>query len=151
MKYIVVHTYDINRYLYYKVRCVAVCWHYNVQTLISPPVLKLWDTQGYLCTLGFLAKISFTPLHRGAFCQFSFRWIYSCYCSKSTWEETGKTHHCALSYHPGGCLGCQEKQKSSRKYNLYVWFAVFQPKWNEIKKKTFFRLRSILTVNSGRN
>ena len=37
---------------------------------------------------------------------------------------------------PGGCLGCPcpEKQTSSRDYNLFVWFAVFQPKWNYIKK-----------------
>ena len=51
-------------------------------------------------TLGFLAKISFTP----------------------------------LLYHPGGCLGCPEKQTSSRNYNLFVWSAVFQPKWNDIQK-----------------
>ena len=35
-------------YLYYKVRCVFVCHYCNIQTLTSPPVLKLWDTQGYL-------------------------------------------------------------------------------------------------------
>ena len=51
-------------------------------------------------TLGFLAKISFTP----------------------------------LLYHSGGCLGCPEKQTSSRNYNLLVWSAVFQPKQNDIKK-----------------
>ena len=34
--------------LYYKSRCLCVCQHSNVQTLTSPPVLKLWDTQGYL-------------------------------------------------------------------------------------------------------
>ena len=51
-------------------------------------------------TLGFLAKISFTP----------------------------------LSYHPGRCLGCPEKWKSPRNYNLFVWSAVFQPKWNDIRK-----------------
>ena len=51
-------------------------------------------------TLGFLAKISFTP----------------------------------LLYHPGRCLGCPEKWKSSRNYNLFVWSAVFQPKWNDIQK-----------------
>ena len=28
--------------------CVFVCGHSNVQTLTSPPVLKLWDSQGYL-------------------------------------------------------------------------------------------------------
>ena len=52
------------------------------------------------CTLGFLAKISFTP----------------------------------LLYPPGRCLGCPEKRTSSRNYNLFVWSAVFQPKWNDIKK-----------------
>ena len=36
------------RHLYYKVRCVFACHYRNVQTLTSPPVLKLWDTQGYL-------------------------------------------------------------------------------------------------------
>ena len=35
-------------YLYYKDRCVFVCGHYDVRTLTSPPILKLWDTQGYL-------------------------------------------------------------------------------------------------------
>ena len=34
--------------LYYKGRCLSVCQHSNVQTLTSPPILKLWDTQGYL-------------------------------------------------------------------------------------------------------
>ena len=34
--------------LYYKGRCLCVCGHSNVQMLTSPPVLKLWDTQGYL-------------------------------------------------------------------------------------------------------
>ena len=51
-------------------------------------------------TLGFLAKISFTP----------------------------------LLYHPGRCLGCQEKRISTRNYNLFVWSAVFQLKWNDIQK-----------------
>ena len=42
--------------------------------------------------------------------------------------------HYPLSYHPGWCLGCQEKWTSSRNYNLFVWSAVFQPKWNDIQK-----------------
>ena len=37
--------------------------------------------------------------HRGAFCQFPFRWIYYCHNSKSTGEETGKTHLCELLCH----------------------------------------------------
>ena len=37
-----------------------------------------------------------TALHRGAFCQFLFRWIYYCHSSKSTGKETGKSTsvHC---------------------------------------------------------
>ena len=35
-------------------------------------------------------------LHRGAFCQFPFRWIYYCHGSDSTGKETGKIHLCAL-------------------------------------------------------
>ena len=28
--------------------CLSVCGHSNVPTLTSPPILKLWDTKGYL-------------------------------------------------------------------------------------------------------
>ena len=35
------------------------------------------------------------PLHRGAFCQFPFRWIYYYSSNKSTGKKTGKTHLCA--------------------------------------------------------
>jgi hypothetical protein len=31
-------------------------------------------------------------VHRGAFFQFTFRWIYYCYSSKSTGKETGRTN-----------------------------------------------------------
>ena len=41
---------------------------------------------------------TFIVLHRGAFCQFPFRWIYYCHSSKSTGKETGKTHLCALHW-----------------------------------------------------
>ena len=34
--------------------------------------------------------------HRGAFCQFTFRWIYYCHSIKSTGKDTGKMHLCAL-------------------------------------------------------
>ena len=39
-----------------------------------------------------------------------------------------------LLHHPGGSLGCPERQTSSRNYNLFVLSAVLQPKWNFIKK-----------------
>ena len=32
------------------------------------------------------------PMHRGAFCQFPFRWIYYYGSNKSTGKETGKMH-----------------------------------------------------------
>ena len=37
-----------------------------------------------------------TTVHKGAFCQFSFRWIYYFHISKSTEKEAGKTHVCAV-------------------------------------------------------
>ena len=37
-------------------------------------------------------------VHRGAFYQFPFRWIYYYGSNKSTGKETGKTHLCALYY-----------------------------------------------------
>ena len=36
--------------------CVCVCQHFNV-LLTSPPVLKLWDTQGYLWLLYDLTEV----------------------------------------------------------------------------------------------
>ena len=39
-------------------------------------------------------------VHRGAFCQYTFRWIHYCHSSKSTGKETSKTHLCA----PDGIL-----------------------------------------------
>ena len=36
------------------------------------------------------------PMHRGAFCQFPFQWIYYYHRSKSTENKTGKTHLCAM-------------------------------------------------------
>ena len=35
-------------------------------------------------------------MHRGVFYQFSFRWIYYYGYNKSTGEENGKTHLCAV-------------------------------------------------------
>ena len=37
-------------------------------------------------------------VHRSAFCQFSFRWIYYCHSSKSTGKETEKMHLCVVCY-----------------------------------------------------
>ena len=51
------------------------------------------DIERYICYC-FVNKT--WGLHRGAFCQFSFRWIYYCHNSKSTGKETAKTHLCGL-------------------------------------------------------
>ena len=59
-------------------------------------------------------------------------------CLRNTWMVPytlgflAKISFTLLLYHPGRCLGCPEKQTSSRNYNLFVWSAVFQPKWNDI-------------------
>jgi hypothetical protein len=53
-----VQFYEICTYLlYYKGRCLSVCQHLNVQTLTSPPILKLWDTQGYLWLSSDLTEV----------------------------------------------------------------------------------------------
>ena len=46
---------------------------------------------GVWVVLLFLATV-----HRGAFCQFTFRWVYYCHSSKSTRKEIGKTYLCAV-------------------------------------------------------
>ena len=55
--------------------------------------------------------MSVFTLHRGAFCQFSFRCIYYCHCSKSIRKKTGKTHLCALRNPPIEVEFCLSKIK----------------------------------------
>ena len=40
----------------------------------------------------YVPLLLYLTLHRSAFCQFPFRWIYYCNSSESTRKETGKTH-----------------------------------------------------------
>ena len=42
-------------------------------------------------------------VHRGAFCQFPFRWIYYCHSSKSNGKKTGKTNLCVLVVYSNMC------------------------------------------------
>ena len=49
-----------------------------------------------LDAIQFEHNIQNLGLHRGAFCQFPFRWIYYCHSSKSTGKKAGKLHLCAL-------------------------------------------------------
>ena len=39
---------------------------------------------------------TFKPVHRGAFCQFPFRWIYYYGSNKSTVKEIGKMYLCVV-------------------------------------------------------
>ena len=55
-----------------------------------------YSAQSHWIIWNLFFKICFCTLHRGAFCQFPFRWVYYCHSSKSTGKETGKTHLCAL-------------------------------------------------------
>ena len=45
---------------------------------------------------GLLGWSPHQPIHRGAFCQSSFRWIYYYGNNKSTGKETSKSHLCAI-------------------------------------------------------
>ena len=56
-----------------------------------------------------------TALHRGAFCQSSFRCIYYYDSNKSTGKETGKTHLCAL---------CSDARVGERKKVVWQLFCM---------------------------
>ena len=69
------------------------------------------------------------PVHRGAFWQFPFRWIYYYDSNKSTGKETGKTHlkqdktSITRRHTPCRCLDLfckiQVRQRSCRSYPLW--------------------------------
>ena len=63
-----------------------------VETLSLVKLMLSRKLQPLICT------ITKQALHRGAFCQFPFRWIYFYGSNKSTGKETGKTHLCAMMY-----------------------------------------------------
>ena len=63
--------------------------YYNAQL----SKLKVYEGNSQNLTLFSIKK---SPLHRSAFCHFTFRWIYYYGSNKSTGKETGKTHLCAL-------------------------------------------------------
>ena len=73
---------------------VVTCRHKNILALVFFGTMEV-TTLGHFGTWTFW-HMDISALHRGAFCQFPFQWIYYCHSSKSTWKETGKTHLCAL-------------------------------------------------------
>ena len=65
-------------------------------------------------------------VHIGAFCQFTFWWIYYCHSIKSTGKETGKTHLCAVvrfsSFFSGGLITATVVNPLERKLaNAPLW------------------------------
>ena len=67
--------------------------------------VKRWDR----C---YIYYISDAVLHKGAFCQFPFRWIYYYGSNKSIGKGTGKTHLCVstvLLFYVVGLRRCRVK------------------------------------------
>ena len=50
----------------------------------------------FKCTASVYRQMTDELMHRGAFCQFPFRWIYYYGSNKFTGKETGKTHLCVM-------------------------------------------------------
>ena len=63
----------------------------------------------------FSSAVLSRSVHRGAFWQFPFRWIYYYSSNKSTGKETGKTHLCAVA---GICRG-----SSLKVYQIRIHFS----------------------------
>ena len=57
---------------------------------------SLKDDGTFLAIAYPFPTVFFCTMHRGAFCQFPFRWIYYYHSSKSTGKETGKPHLSAV-------------------------------------------------------
>ena len=95
---------------------LGLCWI----TAISLPKVKTTNAKGQkIHTLMCKRQIVWVkPMHRGAFCQFPFWWIYYYGSNKSTGKETGKTHNCAMA----------DKPKSVKLKNAFFW-EDFNPLW----------------------
>ena len=72
-------------------------------------------SNGQICVCEVLSS---RPVHRGALCQFLFRWIYYCHSSKSTGKKTDKMHLCAVYYSILNSFG-QRSQYISIKFPLH--------------------------------
>ena len=81
--------------------------------------------QTYLTTYNIVPSLNHlveSPLilHRDAFCQFLFRWIYYCYNRKSSGKETGKTHLCAV-HKPNIIVNLKMEQNSNSSCKVQVF------------------------------
>ena len=118
------------------------CTHLqNVSCPKREPTFWTWDDSSW----------GQETVHRGAFCHFSFQWIYYCHSSKSIGKETGKKHLCALTtswylhkiiirvwnkwaqFFKKKCLKNWSKSKCvKRKLSFNFWRPIWNlnPKWN---------------------
>ena len=76
-------------------------------------------------------------MHRGAFCQFPFRWIYYCHSSKSTGKEIGKTRLCAIG----------RNQAIPKRLSIF-YFHILESETLEIHGLLFLSLKSRPCENS---
>ena len=108
--------------------------------IISKVVDSRFLLDSYLRQKQFKFLIQNT-VHRGTFCQFSFRWIHSCHSSKSTGNETGKTHLCALlmflSLYP-------ETKKFNNIINIKAIFSFFVNNVGILRVKLFIKIIKLL-------
>ena len=85
------HVMLVSDFLYYTANILtaqsSVFYCVTVYTVLTCTALVTFDYYTKCCAV-----------HRGAFCQFPFQWIYYCYSSKSTRKKSGKTHLCAVVY-----------------------------------------------------
>ena len=63
-------------------RCFPALWFHGLYKVGSPLAIVFLTSEH-------------KAVHKVAFCQFLFQWIYYCYISKPTRKETGKMHLCA--------------------------------------------------------
>ena len=100
----------------------------------------IWDAKHKISDPNIMFKegvisLHRSALHRGAFCQFPFRWIYYCHSSKSTGEETGKTHLC-------GNLCIFKHLMTRAVVSVWLWgFYIGGLKVNLLTKITFRNVR----------
>ena len=93
-------------------------------------VLKILceNTGPYKWKMRLFYRNYFIPLCRVMWDEYGFR------NAQCTLGFQAKNFPTSLLFHPWECNGCPKKQKSSRNYNLLVWFTVFQPNWRNIQK-----------------
>ena len=72
------------------ISCTSAKYIQHLPSCLNPPLSNF--SPGQQSLMKTFHKEANTPLHRGAFCQSSFWWIYFYGSNKSTGKETDKSH-----------------------------------------------------------